>query len=251
MTENTPTESEPQTAEAHEAPSRRPAHLTILLYLSLFLLVATVSTILSYRLLSFGEETRVPQFVGRSERDAEAMAADRHIQIRVIATVYHPEIPVGFVSEQKISAGSEVKEGQVVPVIVSKGPSLTLIPDFSGKKLEEARFLAVEQGLEVARISYTRHDAVPEGDIAAQNPPPGARGSSFVKLLVSRGPYRTFVDVPDLFGMTQTRAKAELEERGLLLLYTGTGNTVARQTPRPGTRLQRGDSVEVHLLDRQ
>ena len=247
-TPETNTDPGPQASPTGTVPGpARPLYRQVLAYAVFALIVATVSAFFSYRLLSFGEETKVPRLVGRSQRDAEALALDRNIQVRVTSSVYHPEIPVGFVAEQNIASGTEVKEGQVVAVILSKGPSQALIPDFSGKKLEEARFLAVEQGLEVSRVSYTRHDTIPNGYIASQNPPPGQRGSSFIKLLVSQGPYLIFVDVPDLFGLSQDKARVALESRGLSLLYTGSGKTVTRQEPGPGTRLQRGDAVEVHL----
>jgi len=50
-------------------------------------------------------------------------------------------------------------------------------------------------------------------------------------------------------GMSQKEARVEIVNRGLTFLYTGSGNVVVRQLPTPGTRLTRGDAVEVHLSD--
>lgn len=219
----------------------------ILFYVVYFMVVAAASAAVFYQILSYGEETRVPNFVGKSLNDAKELASSKNLHIKVDGSDYNPEIPVGYVSHQQIVAGSEVKEEQIVGVTLSKGPLEALIPDFVGKTLENARFLAVEQGLDVRKISYTHHGKVPKGTIITQNPLPGERGASIISLLVSQGPKKRFGIIPFLTGDSVENAKEMAGEAGFRLSYKGRGNTVIDQSPRAGKRVLKGEKIVLVL----
>lgn len=219
----------------------------ILFYVVYFFVVAAASAAAFYQILSYGEETRVPNFVGKSLNEARKLASSKNLHIKVDDSDYNAEIPVGYVSHQQIVAGAEVKEEQIVGVTLSKGPLEALIPDFVGKTLEDARFLAVEQGLDVRKISYTHHGAVPKGVVITQNPLPGERGASIISLLVSQGPQRLFGIIPYLTGEFIDNAKEAAREAGFRLSYKGRGNTVIGQSPRAGKRTLKGAKIELVL----
>ncbi len=221
--------------------------IRLLFYVIFFTVIAAVSATVSYRVLSYGEETKVPNLVGRTLADAKAIVQSRNLHIKVDGSEYHNEIPVGFVSGQKIVSGTDVKEGQIIGIILSKGPKSALTPDFIGRPLDDARFLVVERGLEMRRVSRTHHKSVPAGIVITQNPLPGSRGASVISLLVSLGPDKVYVDVPLLVGLEHEKAAQQAKKLGLVLRYTGFGNSVVSQSPKSGSRIPKGEVVEVRL----
>jgi len=219
----------------------------LLAYLIYFTALTAASAAVSYQMLSYGEETRVPDFVGRSLKDATALARENRLHINVESSEYHPKVPVGYVMRQNIAAGADVKAGQIIGVVLSKGPVSALVPDFVGRQIEDARFLAVERGLQLKRISYTHHSATPEGEVITQNPAPGSRGASVISLLVSKGPLRIPVEVPQLVGRSAAELRPILQAAGLTVAYEGQGPDVVAQDPAAGARAFRGDTIRVSL----
>jgi len=221
--------------------------IRLLFYVIFFTAIAAASATVSYRVLSYGEETKVPNLVGRTLTDAKTIAQGLNLHIKVDGSEYHSEIPVGFVSGQKIVAGTDVKEEQIIGIVLSKGPKSALTPDFIGRPLDDARFLVVERGLEMRRISRTHHESVPAGIVITQNPLPGRRGASLISLLVSLGPDKVYVDVPLLIGLEHEKAAKQAGNVGLVLRYTGFGSSVVSQSPKAGSRILKGETVEVRL----
>ena len=221
--------------------------IRFLFYVIFLTAIAAASATVSYRVLSYGEETKVPDLAGRTLADAKTIAEEQNLHIKVDGSDYHSEIPVGFVTRQKIATGTEVKEGQIIGVILSKGPRSALTPDFIGRTLDDARFLVVESGLEMRRISHTHHENVPYGVVITQNPLPGNRGASVISLLVSLGSNKVYVDVPMLVGLEHEKAAEEAQKLDLVLRYTGLGSSVTGQSPKAGSRIVKGEVIEVRL----
>ncbi len=221
--------------------------IRLLFYVIFFTAIAAASATVSYRVLSYGEETKVPNLVGQTLTDAKNIAQALNLHIKVDGSEYHNEIPVGFVSRQKMAPGTDVKEGQIIGIVLSKGPKSALMPDFIGRSLDDVRFLVVERGLEMRRISHTHHKSVPAGIVITQNPLPGRKGASVISLLVSLGPNKTYVDVPMLVGLEHEKATEQAQKVGLMLRYTGFGTSVSSQSPKAGSRILKGEIVEVEL----
>jgi hypothetical protein len=70
-----------------------------------------------------------------------------------------------------------------------------------------------------------------------------------VKIIV--GPPGGPAIVPDVTEMTRTNAARGIASAGLLANFTGTGSWVARQEPRPDTRVPRATTVTCHLTTRR
>lgn len=218
-----------------------------LLYTLYFVVLTTASAAVSYQVLSYGEETRVPEFVGRSLADARVLASEKKLHVNVESSEYHADIPVGYVTRQMIVPGSDVKEGQIIAIVLSKGPVSALVPDFVGRPLEDARFLAVERGLQIKRLSYTHHETVKDGVVITQNPSPGDRGASVISLLISRGMPRKAQEIPRLVGLPHGEARRRAVRAGWKIRFSGLGPDIVSQSPGPGGRGFRGDRIQVTL----
>ncbi|MGZ6792334.1 MAG: Stk1 family PASTA domain-containing Ser/Thr kinase, partial [Mycobacteriales bacterium] len=111
---------------------------------------------------------------------------------------YSDTAPVGVVVRTDPPAGSRLKPGAAVQLVVSKGPPPVDVPDEVGKKVGDA--LRVLQGLGLT-VTQTQvfSDTAPAGTVVDQSPRSGTvpKGTG-VALTVSKGP--DVVAVPDVRG---------------------------------------------------
>lgn len=120
------------------------------------------------------------------------------------------------------------------------------IPQLVGKTAEEAQSTLNSLGLNV-RLSG-------EGPVVTDQVPSAGstvpEGSSTVLYLGEQKPTDT-VEMPDLSGMTYDEARKALEDVGLYLEATGTGQsgTVFSQSVNAGTLVEVGTAVEVKFSD--
>lgn len=120
----------------------------------------------------------------------------------------------------------------------------TAVPTFTGLELTAAMKAGDDVGLTVKVDEARRFDAkVPEGSVAAQDPPAGAavrRGRS-VKVWVSAGSRELLV--PRLIGEPQRQALARLQQDGLEVVGVAeirasslAADAIVAQDPPPGTK---------------
>ncbi len=147
-------------------------------------------------------------------------------------------------------AGTRVKRGGGVIVVLSKGPELTDVPNLVGLQVEEAKLLIGSSGLTVGAIEL-RNSRDPVGAVLEQDPKPGRRRKGDpVNLVVSSGP-RVF-GVPDTFGKTQAEAEALINGAGFVVkvetvFSDATEGTVYDQTPKAGTQAEEGSAVKIFV----
>lgn len=125
------------------------------------------------------------------------------------------------------------------------------VPDLTGLPLQEARRQAEELGLELRVQEQRASEDAPPDTVLEQRPRAGemlARGSALY-VIVSAG--RETVAVPDVSGLTESRAREELTRLGLVLRRATEASkdvpvgVVIRQDPGPGEQVTRGTSIDV------
>ena len=84
------------------------------------------------------EEVTVPNFVGMTVQQAEASATDLGLKIEKGEDVYSPDQEEGYITAQNPSPESQLSEGNVITVYVSKGKKAGVMPSLEGKTIEEA-----------------------------------------------------------------------------------------------------------------
>jgi eukaryotic-like serine/threonine-protein kinase len=134
----------------------------------------------------------------------------------------------------------------------AKPPTTVAVPTtLVGASQELAEQRITDAGLTVGKVTKDASDTVEAGKVINTSPVPGAqvaRGSA-VDLVVSSG--ANTVEVPDVRGVDQTRARAALEAVGLSVGDVQTEdsakdeNTVIRTDPKAGQDVKRGSSVTL------
>ncbi len=168
----------------------------------------TVTAVVSLGL----ERYEVPKLRGDTEDEAQAKIQDLDLEFGSSVPTYHPTIPEGQVIGSNPKAGTPLKPGATVDILLSRGPRPIKVVDWTGKDADKAEAALTKQGLEVSRTEdYS--DTVDEGDVIQQTPSTGSlfKGDK-VELTVSEGPEQ--VEIPRVVGMGQGAAENKLRDAG-------------------------------------
>ena len=198
--------------------------------------------------LSAGPEFRaVPAVQGLTPEQAVASIQDAGLTAAV-SEAFDPAVAAGTVVSTSPAAGQDLRKGDEVAVVVSKGPDLVPVPVVTGQPATEAQ-AAVEAGGLTVELTEVFSERVEKGLVAAQEPADGsAPRSSTVELQVSKGPER--IVVPDLDGQRREDAEAALEALGLEVSVRAIpGPGIVRSTrPGAGEPVKRGSTVTLNVF---
>ncbi len=187
----------------------------------------------------------------------EAQARDRleeaGLDVGKVERAHSNTFRRGTVITTEPKSGARIRHNDAVKLVVSLGPETVNVPDLQGYKLDKARAVLKDSGLEPGMKTETFDDDVPKGFVISSDPGDGTkvRSGSAVALTVSKG---SPVDVPDVTGESLADAKADLEGAGLKVKVASArvnsefdAGQVARQSPTEGRQAAEGDTVTLTL----
>ena len=153
---------------------------------------------------------KVPDVVGLSDDDARRRLrrSDLRATIERESTT---KVPEGTVIRTDPGPGRLIERDSSVTLIVSSGPGEVEVPNVVGEDQESAVARLREAGL--SPIVRERSSSEPVDTVVDQSPAAGQQvdEGSTVTVFVSDGKVR---EVPDVTGLTQGEAEAELEDAG-------------------------------------
>ena len=143
-----------------------------------------------YLIVCGGEQlVEVPRLIGKTLRDAKFTLEQRNLKVGQEVKKFSNEYAEDIVISQIIQPGSKVKKSTRVDLIISNGPIIgdIIIPDFVGKKLEDAKKLIIEKKLKVGKVTYLASD-LPSGEILDQYPKKdkSAKENTEIDLIVAQ-----------------------------------------------------------------
>lgn len=156
------------------------------------------------------ESNTMPDLIGYDEEEAIKQLDDMKIDY-IIERDYTDKFEEGKVASQSIESGTELKEGDKVTLVISKGQKKGAVPDVKGKTLDEAKSILEAAGFKVDE-DEEYSDEVEEKHIISQSPEGGSQAAegSTVSVVVSKGKEVKVAKVPDLKKMTVTEAESAL-----------------------------------------
>lgn len=201
--------------------------------------------------VSDGPGTRaIPDVEGRTR--AQARKTLRAAGFRVLERrAPSDDVPEGRVIRTVPVVGQEVAVGAPVTLVISSGPEQVQVPDLTGQDVADARETLESAGL-TAEVTREESEDEEPGTVLRQTPRAGSTvdAGSAVALVVAEEPEQ--VQVPDVTGRDATEASSALAAAGLEANVEevdvdrpSQDGVVQRQTPRPGTRIDRGRRVTI------
>jgi beta-lactam-binding protein with PASTA domain/serine/threonine protein kinase len=197
------------------------------------------------------ERHDVPDLEGMTESEAIEAITGESLTPNVTKRRYDEAVAKGGVISWTPKAGTPLRRGDEVDLVVSRGPRPIPITDYTGQSADDAGSALSDLGLDV-QLKQHYSDEVDEGIVMSQTPDHGRlfAGDEIV-LVVSRGPH--LVEVPDVYLSGVDEAQAALEDAGFEVdvqesdNYLGLGY-VTSQDPDGGSMAQPGTTVTIFII---
>ena len=225
----------------------------------------------------------VPDFTGKTYEEALTLAEQSHLTISAEEKQYSSDFAKDLIISQKTQAGTEIKSGSLIELVVSLGKEMVKVPDVQYKTEEEARTLLEENRFSV-QVTYESDAVVQAGLVIRQTPEKDTElePNSVVSIVVSTGtepppptevpPTPTevisnndngnenndnsnsdnngMVTVPNVVGMSENEAAQTLINSGLAY-YTdiqwGEFEGVVSQDTEAGSVVPWGSTITIHV----
>ena len=195
----------------------------------------------------------LPDYQDRVKDDVATELGNHDLEVTFVEEA-SDDVEKGKVIRTNPAAGTTVKDGDQIEVVVSSGAEQISVPDTTGKTITDAINDLQEKGFTVKQGDDVYSDQ-PVGKVAYTEPAAGKKADkgSEIKLYPSKGEENKYVSVPNLLGMTRSQARRELEKAGLKLggetkSYSKTQkNRVCEQSVAYGKQVEKGSSVDITL----
>jgi len=216
-----------------------------------------LSFYLSIQSAARSNEISVPDLVGLDLGEAADRVKPLELRLQVVDQRNDPALPSGKVLEQMPRAGSSVRRGRKVKLVVSLGGEVLAVPDFMGQADRAVEIELRQQGFVPGDESHVSLAATRPGTVVCQVPPAGtpAVPNTRVHRLVSDGPPEGRWVMPDLTGLPRAEAERWISRfrfrRGAVRSVRMGGRppgTVVGQLPLAGYPVRERDVVELTVV---
>lgn len=197
------------------------------------------------------ERYAVPTLVGSTATEAKARLAENRLTLGGSSEAYDEKIPAGQIVSSTPKAGTQLRRGTAVTIVVSKGRQPIDVTDYTGKPADQAVAALTDAGLRVDATKQEFSTDVPKGSVISQSPATGTlfRGEQ-VTLVVSKGP--EMVSVPNVQGKQLRQARKILEDAGFQVrvesFMGGLFGTVRSQSPAGDAKAPKGSTVTLVVV---
>lgn len=202
-------------------------------------------------------EILVPAFSGQTVTDASSEAQRLKLRAVVVANQTSDRYPKDVVMHQQPSAGTRVREGRQISLIVSTGVTIFPMPDLRYQSLREANLDLSHSKLQLDKTTIVPNDDVAANHVLAQDPPPlsSVREGSKVSLTLSKGPPSS-IKVPSFIGEFIDDARREATTHKVHLgqvVWTPFGpdgpprGRIMRQSPAGGAEIDPFEPVSLQV----
>ena len=207
---------------------------------------------LLYFNLTDPKEVAIPDLVGKTAEEAEAILSQNGILIEYADEEYSKDVEVGLIISQvpPYKANYHIKEGSKITVVISKGAELTTMPKVIGMTKDEAIAELKAYNLKANIVEETSKE-IEEGYITKQDIEPETTmdAGETVTIYVSIGTGIKQVVVPSTVGKTLQTAQSTLTGLGLVVDVeygedtTKPNGQVLSQNVTSGTVLDEGSTI--------
>ncbi len=193
----------------------------------------------------------VPDVTGKLGPEAVQSLNDAGLTLGETSETPTSSAAPGVVIDQKPAAGTTLKPGEMVSIVMAAPPESSAVPNVTGQQQEQAQ-AALAQARLGSVVVETYNATASAGVVVSQIPSAGVEmvPGATVALAVSKGAEPAQVTVPKLTGLTEQDAATLLSSNELrgaayrALTASVTAGEVASQTPAPGSRVAPNTTVQ-------
>ena len=229
-----------------------------------FLVVLVVMVSVGLKLITrHGKTVTAPDFTNLTVAQAQLLAKESHVSVKVVDSVFVRRLSGGVVYRQQPKAGATVKEGRSIFLTInSVVPRKVVMPNLFGYSVTEARSELQNRGLNMGNLNYIRDIAtntvlgqfvegreVKAGDLVVSG--------STVDLNVAVASEDNRTVVPRVIGMKYVSAIDALHDKYLnvgtvsfdpeIRTYADSVNAVVYKQDAPGTAKALGTRISLTL----
>ena len=243
--------------EEYEDPERKKKVVTAVI-IGLIVLAAAIALLVLGVMKNINTTTyTLENFVGNSWDEVYEASKQPDYKYKLVP-VYEKtdkETP-GTIIGQDPEAGTKVLEGAQITLTVAQEEDGISIPNVFNYTAEQAKTLLEKAGIINIKVLTVSSENVDEGKVIYTDPKANTpvNADEEVTIYVSSGPSTTVVEtitVPDVYGLTQSGARAFLEKYGFTNVSFITQDSpmpkdvVISQSPGPGSEAQATDSIKL------
>jgi beta-lactam-binding protein with PASTA domain len=232
----------------------------------IILIVLCVVVLVSVSLLVFllirtgAPEVSVPKVIDKELIEGLLTLQKKKLDV-TIDPRYFSQYEKNVIVEQTPKPGSIVREGKVVRLVVSKGPIISIVEDYTGKtvpfvqnRLQEI-FSFQGKTIRIGAVTTVASEE-PAGTIVGQSPAPDTPITNVEKidLVVSKGKELTAFTLKDYRGEQVDKVMEILSLRGVLVEIVpevvndpSKSGIITLQDPEEGTLVRRNEVVTFHV----
>ncbi|GGN66034.1 putative serine/threonine-protein kinase [Streptomyces albiflavescens] len=196
---------------------------------------------------------QAPNFVSQTLTDATKMAENRDLKLSTTKRPCEKE-PKGNICSQDPQAGTTVKKGDTINLVVSTGAPKVAVPSVLGKKLDKAKQI-LEADKYQFNVETTYQESAEDPDTVLQQDPnlgDEVQKGSTITLTVAK--QKKQVPVPDVTGKTCDEAKQQMTVNNLVgectEVETADPNLVGKviqTSPQANTQADPGSKVSIQI----
>jgi eukaryotic-like serine/threonine-protein kinase len=223
------------------------------------MVVGALSTFITLRFFTTGDEVVVPNLKGKSPVEAIKLLTDRGLQLKILPQKrFDKEIPADHIISQEPVADTHIKTGRSVEVYMSLGPEKVVVPDLTGQTTRVAMLTLDQYKLSSGKIVYVSSPGAESDVVLAQFPLPGTVVTDVrvVNILANSNLYvnpRSFV-MPDVIGKPVSDVSSFFKDAGLRVSssqpidYPGISpGTVVKQSPPAGYKVSANTPISLYF----
>ena len=237
----------------------------------LLVVVAIIAILIFFVAVRGAEQTMVPEVRGKELTEALLELQVKELYPRIQLRYSQSSRDRGFILEQDPRAGTIVKAGRQIRLVVSQGVMINRVENYIGRNIDDVRmdmqvFVASSGSPLLTLKEPLMYEFSPEapGTILQQKPEPGTdiSGPMRLEFVVSRGQEHVLVTVPQLVGLSLSAALEQIGRAGMVFEFSlrefregEKGETVVYQVPVAGTSATANTVVDItvnepaHLAD--
>jgi beta-lactam-binding protein with PASTA domain len=230
-------------------------HLRLFVFIMVLLLVfvGIIAVLIFFAAVKGAEQTMVPEIRGKELTEALLELQVKELYPRIQLRYSQSSRERGYILEQDPRAGTIVKAGRQIRLVVSQGVMLNRVENYVGRNIDDVRMdmqtlISASGSLLLTLKEPLMYDFSPEapGTILRQKPESGTdiSGPMNLEFVVSQGPEHSLVTAPQLSGLTLSSVLEQIGRMKIVFEFSirgfregEEGETVVYQNPPAGTSI--------------